>query len=367
MIGNIKTAIAVGIIVCIIPAITVGQTFNSMPHDTINTRFYKDVFRSGGPYNDGNYTIKHPGLTLNGFDNGGNNSHGYGLKQILQILYNKGEDPLMEANFNQIVSTSRQNILNPASTSNYGTRRGWVWQNSNIAQSRAFIALERYICYKNGVIKNIPDSTGPVWNYNQAIDSLKSVLTLPSNYLLLEGSDFAGGDADQVKFTRALMNMARALDLYLALENAFKFYGETNYTNLLSKTQKANLEAMIKVNMDDLHTYEHKKIEAFFTNSNLYAEPGNRNLKIFAAIGYAALTMQAYYDPTDIDSSTTMTHISSDCTSWLDETFQAIRLHLIGLNTGVIRPTTELIFGRKAPTIWIMHYWMSYPSGMPSA
>jgi len=106
MIGKVRAAIACGIIMWVIPAVTLGQTFNSMPNNTINTRFYKDVFRAGGPYDYGNYTIKHPGLTLNGFDNGGNNSHGYGLKQVLQILYNKGQDPLMETNFNQIVSTS---------------------------------------------------------------------------------------------------------------------------------------------------------------------------------------------------------------------------------------------------------------------
>ena len=119
------------------------------------------------------------------------------------------------------------------------------------------------------------------------------------------------------------MNMARALDLYLALENAFDHYGESKYDGrLLSKTQKKNLEEMIKGNMDDLHTYEYKKIGAFFTQSNLKQEPGNRNLKIFVSMGYAAQTMQAY----DIDTDTTQiynSHIYNDSRTYLDEAFRA--------------------------------------------
>lgn len=121
MTGNFKTVIAVGIILCAIPAVTVGQTFNLMPSDTINTRFFTDVFDHTDP-SSGVTQMKHPGLTINGFDNGGDNSHGYELKQILQILYNKGEDTLMEGSYNQIVTTSRQSIVNPASTSDYNTR-----------------------------------------------------------------------------------------------------------------------------------------------------------------------------------------------------------------------------------------------------
>ena len=112
MINRVKTAIAEGIILCVIPVIALGQTFNSMPATVNNYRFYNDIF---SPVEAG-YTVGHPGLTLNGFDNGGDNSHGYGLRQILQILYTKGEDPLMEANYNQIVTISQLKFQNPASS-----------------------------------------------------------------------------------------------------------------------------------------------------------------------------------------------------------------------------------------------------------
>jgi len=239
--------------------------------------------------------------------------------------------------FNEIVKNSQGHLENPNNLTTTKARLDAVGNNSNIAQCRAFVALERYICYKNGVTGQIPNNTDDnnhavnAWNYNQAIDSLKYALTLPSNYLLVDGSDFVNGDGvDQVKFTRALMNMARALDLYLALEIAFDHYGETDYGNtsggrLLTGIQKHNLESAIKQNMDDLHTYLYDKAYAFFTKSIQKVEAGNRPLKIFVAMGYAALTMQAcdYTGPQQGLLTVGASPVFADCHTYLDEAFRA--------------------------------------------
>jgi len=220
-----RTATVIGIVLCMIPIIVLGQTFDLMPPSTVNDRFRVDAFQYSNT-SLGYYPVKHPSLTLNGFDNGENNSHGYGLKQILQIAY-QGTNPMVDKKFNQIVDNSLKQIVNPASPPPNESALIAVNNNSNIAQCRAFVALERYVCYKNGITQQIPNATTNAPDYSIAIDSLKSALTMPSSYFLANSS-IAG---DQVKWTRSLENMARALDLYLALENAFQHYIEPDYTD----------------------------------------------------------------------------------------------------------------------------------------
>jgi len=65
---------------CMLPA----QTSLNVPNNVKNTRFYSDVFN-----------VKRPGLSINGFDDGGNHSKGYGLRQILEMLYDETADQLM--------------------------------------------------------------------------------------------------------------------------------------------------------------------------------------------------------------------------------------------------------------------------------
>lgn len=64
MLGKIRTAIAAGIVMCVIPVTVLSQNI-TVPTSTKNTRFYSDIFN-----------IKRPGLSINGFDNGGDNAHG---------------------------------------------------------------------------------------------------------------------------------------------------------------------------------------------------------------------------------------------------------------------------------------------------
>ncbi|HKI46043.1 MAG TPA: hypothetical protein VKA08_11990, partial [Balneolales bacterium] len=89
-----RTATVIGIVLCMIPIIVLGQTFDLMPPSTVNDRFRVDAFQYSNT-SLGYYPVKHPSLTLNGFDNGENNSHGYGLKQILQIAY-QGTNPMVD-------------------------------------------------------------------------------------------------------------------------------------------------------------------------------------------------------------------------------------------------------------------------------
>jgi len=203
MLKKVRAAIAVGIILCVIPTVVLGQSITSVPNDMSNNRFYSDIFN-----------IKRPGLSVNGFDNGGDNSHGYGLKQILNL---KGGNSEMEAEYNSINSVAQNQIFspyNPPAISPIKDKLKLAERNSNILQCRAFMALAKYIQYKNGQVS----ASG----YGKAIDSLRSsFLNYPYYYFLVDGRI----TSDAVKSTRSIGDYARAVDLYLALENAYRYYG----------------------------------------------------------------------------------------------------------------------------------------------
>ncbi len=92
--------IAIGML-CLFQGVVWAQTIDSIPNSVQNIRFYTDHF-----------PVKRPGLSINGFDNGGDDSHGYGLKQVLNLLY-AGGDSLEFADYDNIVSYSKAQIGNP--------------------------------------------------------------------------------------------------------------------------------------------------------------------------------------------------------------------------------------------------------------
>ncbi len=94
MLGKSRIALVVGIAVWLIPCTLFGQNLDILPTATINRRFYTDVFFQNKP-DSGIYPTKHPGLTLNGFNNGGDNGHGYGPAKTWQVCRFIIRHPLM--------------------------------------------------------------------------------------------------------------------------------------------------------------------------------------------------------------------------------------------------------------------------------
>src|SRR5690554_3449068 len=96
----------------------------NVPANSLNTRFYSDVINT-----------KRPALSVSGFNNGGHHNQGYGLKQILEMLYNGSADPMMVDIYNKTVQISGQQIINPFNNPN-GTPLDIAGRNSNRLQSR---------------------------------------------------------------------------------------------------------------------------------------------------------------------------------------------------------------------------------------
>ena len=127
--------LAIGILIINVAYAYSQVTLDSLPPDRMNHRFYRDVFH-----------MKRPGLSINGFDNGGDNSHGYGLKQIIENLYdNSAPDHVNEqTTFQDIVNTARNEILDPHyGSSNYSISQ--VESNSRILENWALVTLVQYI------------------------------------------------------------------------------------------------------------------------------------------------------------------------------------------------------------------------------
>jgi len=134
----------IGMLCLFFPWTLPAQTTLNVPNNVKNTRFYSDVFN-----------VKRPGLSINGFDDGGDHSKGYGLKQILEILYNGSADQRMVNTYDKIVDISNKDLKDPFNTPG-GNSLSIVNNNSNILQCRAFVALARYVLYKNGITGQIP-------------------------------------------------------------------------------------------------------------------------------------------------------------------------------------------------------------------
>ena len=109
---------------------------NNFPDNTANSRFYNDSFKDN---------IVRPSLSIRGFNSStltGGTNYGYGLKQILNKVYNN-PDPLVVDVYNSILSDASGPLVSP-------DNRGQIEKNSRIIQARAFVALVVYLLEKNG-------------------------------------------------------------------------------------------------------------------------------------------------------------------------------------------------------------------------
>lgn len=95
-------------------------TLNNMPAWTGNSRFYNDVIAE----------VKHPSLTLNGFDSG-TSGHGLGLRQVLEQAYNGSSGgPVVEV-YDEIKDLAADNgNFHPTPSNQQGKGRAQIIENT---------------------------------------------------------------------------------------------------------------------------------------------------------------------------------------------------------------------------------------------
>ena len=120
-----------------------------------------------------------------------------------------------------------------------------------------------------------------------AVDSFRTALLNSTSWFIDTGLYDVG-----VHWATPLTSIARAMDFYLALENAYKHYEPTKYANvnstgLLSESEKNSLMNSYIKSIGALETLGYvDRIDAYHT------EPGNASLVTQVAIGYALLVRQ---------------------------------------------------------------------------
>ncbi len=290
------------------PAIAQSQTavvIDCLPPDTVGN----DRFLSYLPH-----AIKHPSLSLNGFDctesSETNCNIGYGLKQVLEEVYSPSADSTMKAIFQKIIKKSNES-LSPS------TSLGNISSNTVRLQSRGFVALVAYVLDNNDYDPTTLNPTLP--SASAAVDSFRTALLNTTSWMI--NTDHHD---DGVHWATPVTSVARAMDFYLALENAYKHYDPAEYangnsTNLLSSSEKFNLknEYTILINkLEELHNIKKLGIAVW----NRYdGEPGNAALAMQLAIGYATLAWQQ--EPIPFGSSWSDTR--SDMSRFLRRAFEA--------------------------------------------
>ena len=261
------------------------------------------------------YGLRRPALSLNGFDSaapGHEPRHGLGLKQVLERRYN-GQDPLLVPVFDRLIEIAHREQADPYAFDDLADRRRQLDRNTSILQGRAFEALVTLALALNGHGAADLARLG-LRSHEAALRALTDALARPPGVLIL-GEDLID---DPVRYGRSLGNVARALDLYLALENAYaEFASETDPGLLLSPEERAvvmgeygtallGVDRLLGTRAADVYGGELGLPEAVQDLLLLVladlppgdrvveeVEPGNYMLKLRVAVGYGAMAAQA--------------------------------------------------------------------------
>ncbi|MDZ7717343.1 MAG: hypothetical protein U5K72_00810 [Balneolaceae bacterium] len=153
---------------------------------------------------------------------------------------------------------------------------------------------------------------------------------------------------DYLNAIRSFNNMARALDLYLATENAYQHYGLDD-SSLLTEQEKTDLMNRFRADIDILFNNGLKReygVGGLFTVTEDHLEAGNRPMKGYFALAYASMSAQ--------------TATQEERTPWtiifqLPEEKPVSHQMTRGDDIGCIKPQTAAGFGRKARSIWILY------------
>jgi|GEM_PF-1338320 len=238
----------------------------NLPPNERNTRFYKDIL------------VKYrPALTFAGFDNGGDNKFGLGLRQVIEKAQDSGS---LENKIILQVSMLASNKLWKKGEPLAKAKRHIADRNSCLFQSRSFIALLTLVLEEN--LLQLPGIKLP--SHSVAMEELWECFHAePKSYPMYANEIVSG--KDRVKWSRSLMSMARGMDYYLALENAYSHYGREDSQLLAESEKKGALDRYGKAIKEILKVVD----------SNLgigsYIS-GNWSLKMWVAAAYSCLGAQ---------------------------------------------------------------------------
>ena len=249
------------------------------------------------------FTITRPALSLRGWDNtrDGSQTTYYtslwqttrGVKQVLESSFEideTREKTLFKSILSEYVKTIKTGLIEKAND---------IDDNAVKLESRAFVALMMYIIEKNpsvftqavrSRVANLPA------NFEVARASMVTAFQQLIKYHLqnetTDGARFFTnrGKGNTFKNTTAIMAVARAFDLYLALENATVFFEDTVTEKvLLTDDERRKINAQLANEIDLV--YRQTSVEAVVGVQADEAQAGNWPLISKIGNAYAALGM----------------------------------------------------------------------------
>ncbi|WP_138432014.1 hypothetical protein [Fodinibius saliphilus] len=270
-----------------------GQTWN-LPDNRKNTRFTSDQF-----------DIPRPALSMRGFDNTKNDSYQhhyssttFGVKQVLEKAYGieQARDLTVTKPFRKIIGL-HDDGLKVFTTAN-------AEYNSAVLESMAFVALMTLIIEENDgdngepniFTSSLKDLFVNMPSHSEVLIDFITALHNRGNYV----RDVSKGNA--FKRSNSLMKVARAWDLYLALENAYEDLGG-NLGLLLNQSDKqwwndyiySELKILWQDSNGNLPTIWDDPYSAGVQMHEIQA--GNWPLISFVATGYVALGFNGPFTP----------------------------------------------------------------------
>ncbi|MCG2588431.1 T9SS type A sorting domain-containing protein [Rhodohalobacter sulfatireducens] len=255
-----------------------AQVINNIPPNEPNTRFTDDL----------PLISMRPGLSIAGFSNEGKS--GLGLAQILNNAAASESSSTYQL-VTEILDKAKEPIsLNPETDQ--------IEYTTNILQYMAFEALASVVLEQNGINSEEANSAYGlnIREHSSIMTALKNALTtLTKNDKLARKIPGNEPFDDYLNAIRSYSNTARALDLYLAIENAYQHYSlEESF--LLNEQEKKGLMNRFRADIDILFNEglkrEYSAGDLFsVTEDNL--EAGNRPLKGYLALAYASMSAQA--------------------------------------------------------------------------
>lgn len=264
-----------------------------------------DVFtRMPGPYGAASgyedlYVRYRPALSVNGFDcaaEGLDCRHGLGVKQILQRIHEPARNEVETRVFRALVDLALEDLDPP-------TTRAFVSKNAHRAQSVAFLALVTLILEQHRVDGRLFLRTERLPSHEAAARKLLTILQDLNHIRIRAALPGERGTDDAVKWTGALGSMARFVDLYLALDDAYAFYGmepaalfgcERKHALLRHLEEQARLvDDMGNTPVVELEFLDQVGLPADFSGVDYdEVQAGNWTLKVHISVGYAALAQQ---------------------------------------------------------------------------
>ena len=195
------------------PALVGGGTCDlaslDLPPTILNARFY--------PVNVA--PTRHPSLSLNGFDCEASQTgcgSGLGLKQVFEAILPSGSSVPVEVVYDEIVD-----LVENGAYESSPEDEDEIHDNTRRMQALAFEALASYVLERN---PGCDLAAFGLRAHATAVEDLRQALTNGSSWRIVKGYD-----EDGVKWPWLLGNAARTLDLYLALENAYEYYGNQGH------------------------------------------------------------------------------------------------------------------------------------------